>query len=284
MSGTESKKYTSERLQLWRSRESDLKPNFIETLGKIEDVGWQVWDICSNHVPDNFAYTVGVHDIFGFPELLTVGLPAKVGGTALNEAVRLMRKRVDLTKGRVRDILGNVEVEFQPVDSKWLHHVMLRAHWYYEGTDVPVLQLIFPDLENRFQWEDDFTDHFRQPMLATGYPEGEREKDFWDANEWSPKDWAFPDRANTRVYVSETVRDKDEVVTFVSHDLDDGAWQFFGDSMTDGGGPAFSRLGRMVREDPSLTGVALLPRGWYAVRDDSDKPWQFFERKEDDDE
>jgi hypothetical protein len=40
----------------------------------------------------------------------------------------------------------------------------------------------------------------------------------------------------------------------------------------------------MLKEDASLADVALLPRGWYAVRDDAGKPWQFFEQEDDDDD
>lgn len=284
MSGGEGQKYTSARLQLWRSRQSDLKPNFVETLDKIEKFGWQVWDIFSDHVPDNFAYTVGLYDIFGLPELLTIGLPLNVGGNALNAAVRLMKTEIDVPAGRFREVVGDVEVEFQPVDRKWLHRLMLRSHWYYEGADVPVLQVVYPDLANRFQWEDGFTEHFRQPMLASGYPEGHRERDLWDANESDPKGWEFPDPAKARVYISETVQAGEEGVTYVSHDAEDGTWQFLGDLMIDGGGPVFSRLGTMLKKDPSLAGVALLPRGWYAVRDDGEKPWEFFEHEDEDDE
>ena len=74
-------------------------------------------------------------------------LLVETGAQSLNRAVALMRKGVDLSKGRFRDIVGEVEVEFLPVDPKWLHHLMLRTNWYYEGADVPVLQLVFPDLE-----------------------------------------------------------------------------------------------------------------------------------------
>src|ERR1700733_10523027 len=144
--------FTTERLQLWRSR--DLSPHFSETLEKIEEFGWQTWSVFAKETADNFAYTVGVFDTLGLPELITIGLPVETGAQSLNRAVAFMRKGVDLSKGRFRDIVGEVEVEFLPVDPKWLHHLMLRTNWYYEGADVPVLQLVFPDLENRFQWED----------------------------------------------------------------------------------------------------------------------------------
>src|SRR5580698_2595615 len=90
--------FKTERLQLWRSR--DLNPNFSETLNKIEKFGWQTWSVFAKETADNFAYTVGVFDTLGLPELITIGLPVETGAQSLNRAVALMRKGVDLSKGR----------------------------------------------------------------------------------------------------------------------------------------------------------------------------------------
>jgi hypothetical protein len=267
---------TTERLQLWRSR--DLNPNFSETLDKIGEFGWQTWSVFANETADNFAYTVGVFDTLGLPELITVGLPVETGAQSLNRAVAFMRKGVDLSKGRFRDIVGKVEVEFLPIDPKWLHHLMLRTDWYYEGTDVPVLQLVFPDLENRFQWEDGFTDHFRQPMLAPGYPEQDLEGDLWDSHDRSigASDWNFADPPQTRALFSQSVQNDEEPITYATRD--DGEWLFLGDQMTDGAGPVRSRLSRALRKDPTLADLADLPVGWCATRSIVGAPWERFER------
>src|SRR6185437_389688 len=64
-----------------------------------------------------------------------------------------------------------------------------------------------------------------------------------------------------------------EDVTYVSHDEDDGAWQFLGDSMADGGGPVISCLHHPIDRDPSLAELADLPQGWYAERAKVGEPW-----------
>jgi hypothetical protein len=226
-----------------------------------------------------FSYTVGVFDTSGCPEVIAVGLTEKTAHIALNAAVKLLRSGVDLTQGRYRELVGEVECRFAPVDSKWLHHVMGRADWYYTGEDVPVLQLIYPDHENRFQNEDGFEEYFRQPMLAPGTEEGRREHDFWAVNDPSSSlfRWRFPDAPHTRAFLSKTVHEKQEQITYVSHNAEDDTWEFLGDLMAGGGGPVISCLHHPIDDDPTLEELFDLPLGWYASREKPGSPWQRFE-------
>ena len=193
-----------------------------------------------------------------------------------------MRTGVDLSKGRFRDIVGEVEVEFLPVDPKWLDHLMLRTNWYYEGADVPVLQLVFPDLENRFQWEDGFTDHFRQLMLACPVIQSKT----WSRIFGIPTilrsalpDWNFPDPPlNAGSLLSNLSRSQNDEEPFTYAARDDGEWLFLGDQMTDGGGPVRSRLTRVLPKDPTLFELADLPVNWYATRSEVGAPWERFGR------
>lgn len=231
-----------------------------------------------------FSYTVGVNDTLGFPELIVVGLTNDTGFTALNEAVTAMQRGIDLTKGRHRDMIGEVEVEFRPVARDWIEHVMYRDHWYYTGEEIPALQMIYPDLEGKFQWEEGFQEYFRQPLMQTAPPTERRAKDFWAHCDPASSlfDWKFPDPPHTQAFLSQAVQDRIEQITYVSHDTSDGAWQFLGDSMADGGGPVTSCLHHPLDRDPSLRELHDLPLGWYAVRDKHGDPWQRFQKAPDD--
>jgi hypothetical protein len=239
----------------------------------------------SSDVSPCFSYTAGVFDTCGSPELITVGLPSKTAHHALNHAVELMKKGVDLSSGRRADLIGNVDAKFREVDLKWLHQIMLRTDWYYERADVPVLQLIYPDLENRFQDEKDFNDYFRQPLLSGEILEETLEYDFWNSHDKtsSLSRWKFPDPPHTSSYLSQTVHDKEEPVTYVSHD-ENGDWQFLGDKMSEGGGPVLSCLHHPIDNDPSLEELHDLPLNWYATRKYPGAPWQRFEHPRAEDE
>ena len=86
-------------------------------------------------------------------------------------------------------------------------------------------------------------------------------------------DWKFQDPPHTGVYLSKAVHEGVEPVTYVSHDADDGAWQFLGDTMSQSG-CVLSCFHHPIDNDPSLSELADLPLGWWAEREAPGKPWQ----------
>jgi phage-related protein len=53
------------------------------------------------------------------------------------------------------------------------------AMWYYDGEDFPVLQAVYPDLENRFPENTGFDVAFEQPLMQPIAPMTRVEEDFW---------------------------------------------------------------------------------------------------------
>ena len=93
-------------------------------------------------------------------------------------------------------------------------------------------------------------------------------------------DWKFSDPPHTGIYVSKAVHQGTERVTYVSHDLDDGAWQFLGDSMSESGAVLVC-LHHPIDGDPSLVELADLPLGWCAERAAFGEPWYRYEHQAD---
>jgi Domain of unknown function (DUF4262) len=245
------------------------------TIGHIEEFGCSVVSVKRKQHGLGWSYTIGVFDTVGKPEIITVGLLPKTAHFALNQAAKLLRAGIDLTQGRHRDLIGEVECEFRPIDRKWIKQLMGWAVWYYDGDDFPVLQAVYPDLENRFPEDEGFDTGFEQPLMQSTAPMTRAANDFWASTD--PKsslfNWKFPDPPHTTVFLSETVHNGTEPVTYVSHDAEDGAWQFLGDSMCDGGGPVISCFHHPIDRDPSLVELADLSLGWYAEREKVGKPW-----------
>ncbi|WP_394766699.1 DUF4262 domain-containing protein [uncultured Paludibaculum sp.] len=244
------------------------------TISNIEEYGCSIVHVAPTHHGSGWSYSLGVFDTCGGPEIITVGLPHKTAQFAINGAVALLRSGVDLTIGRHTDLVGEVECEFRPVEEKWVAHLMSWAGWYYEGTAFPVLQAVYPDLENRFPWEPGFDVKFVQPLMQAGAPITRVEDDFWASADPDSVlfDWKFEDLPHTQVFLSTAVNSGIEPITYVSHDMEDGAWQFLGDSMSDSGG-VLSCLHHPLEKDHSLIELADLPLGWYAERERRGVPW-----------
>jgi len=264
-------------------RAGELYEEDESTISNIEEFGSSVVNVVRTKYGPGWSYTIGIFDTSGKPEIITVGLPPETAHCSLNEAAKLLRAGVDLTRGRHRDLVGQVECEFRPVDRKWVKHLMNWAVWYYDGADFPVLQAVYPDLKNRFPEDEGFDRAFEQPLLQPSVPMTRAENDFWASTDPTSSlfNWQYPDPPHTGVYLSKTVHKGTEPITFVSHDAEDGAWQFMGDSMMDGGGVVVC-FHHPIDGDPSLAELADLPLGWYAEREKVGEPWIRKKRTPDD--
>ncbi len=267
-----SRKFDTERIR--RFRATELSKQDETTIGHIEEFGCSIMHVAASRGGTAWSYSLGVFDTCGGPEIVTVGLLPETAQFAINGAVALVRSGVDLTMGRHTDLVGEVECVFRPVEPRWVAHLMPWAGWYYEGAEFPALQAIYPDLQNRFPWEPEFDPAFEQPLMQAGAPTTRVEKDFWNSTDPDSVlfDWKFEDLPHTQAFLSTAVHDGVEPVTFVSHDAEDGAWQFLGDSMSDSGG-VLSCLHHPIEKDRSLIELADLPLGWYAERAEPGAPW-----------
>jgi hypothetical protein len=87
--------------------------------------------------------------------------------------------------------------------------------------------------------------------------------------------YGFPGPDDQKSYTCTHVLEDGQPILRVSHDVDDGAWQFLCDGLHEDA--AVGRvvcLGCMVERDPSLQALADLPPGWGADRATPSAPWE----------
>jgi len=88
--------------------------------------------------------------------------------------------------------------------------------------------------------------------------------------------WLFDEPQNLAVISNRKVIFGGEWIALVSHDEDDGGWQFLSHetSPLKEGDAVFVSLRKILRLDPSIAALADLPLGWRAWRGSKDSPWQ----------
>ena len=91
------------------------------------------------------------------------------------------------------------------------------AVWYYNGRDFPVLQAVYPDLQNRFPEDERFDRVFEQLLMQSTASMTIIGNDSWASAdpESSLFNWKFPDPPHTRAFLSDTVHKGTEPVTYV---------------------------------------------------------------------
>lgn len=93
----------------------------------------------------------------------------------------------------------------------------------------------------------------------------------------------FDDPVDTAAFCTDAVARRRLYAQKVTHDTD-GDWQFIDGGDDPLGEPVLVCLGCVFEHDPTLAGIADLPRGWSAWRDEHGGPWERWEREEEEDE
>ncbi|WP_259392094.1 hypothetical protein [Paenibacillus thiaminolyticus] len=87
------------------------------------------------------------------------------------------------------------------------------------------------------------------------------------------KEWPFADERHTAVLTTLRVLARRHPVVYVTHDAEDGMWQFHdGEAVSVEEGRIVS-LQEMMRLDPSVAELADLPLGWVAWRNSAADEW-----------
>jgi len=100
------------------------------------------------------------------------------------------------------------------------------------------------------------------------------------------EDWTFDDPPNRRCYTTVNVLELNHPVLLVTHDADDGAWQFLCGKTSNPEDGRVIGLDCALARDLTLSEVADLPLGWRAWRDEIGGSWTRAPRSvsEDDDD
>lgn len=86
--------------------------------------------------------------------------------------------------------------------------------------------------------------------------------------------WPFPEPPESRALSVWRVTVSRWPVLLVSHDAEDGLWQFLTGDEVQASDARMTTLGEMLQLDPTLAALADLPRGWQATRADAESPWE----------
>jgi len=86
--------------------------------------------------------------------------------------------------------------------------------------------------------------------------------------------WPFPNLPNVATFTVRQIISGKEPILFVSHDAEDGSWQFLTNKPLDIAEAMLVGLAEMLRHDATLAEIADLPEGWQATREHKGANWQ----------
>jgi hypothetical protein len=91
--------------------------------------------------------------------------------------------------------------------------------------------------------------------------------------------WPFEDPNNVAVFSLRQIIFEGQPILHVTHDNEDGSWQFLGAEIPEENDAVVVALEEIVKHDPSVKELADLPLGWEARRRNKNENWQRFRKK-----
>lgn len=86
--------------------------------------------------------------------------------------------------------------------------------------------------------------------------------------------WPFADPKNVAVITLKSITMGSNPILHVTHDGEDGTWQFLDGSTVSAEDASIVSLEEIARIDPTVMELADLPLGWYAYRSAASEPWR----------
>jgi hypothetical protein len=88
--------------------------------------------------------------------------------------------------------------------------------------------------------------------------------------------WLFDQPPNCAVITLRQIMNGEQPILYISHDSDDGGWQFLSQETPEVEDCILVSLKRIVEHDSSVLAVANLPLGWCAERASIQESWRRF--------
>lgn len=147
-----------------------LEPHAKMVWDKAESCGWAVVYTSSKADALGHAYTVGLFENFGHPDLMVAGMPQRPSAVALNQlAVRVAEgENFEVIEDR-SDVFDKKQARFALMDPEWARRLMGLNELYRPLADQPCVQILWPDEDGVFPNEPgcDPSAFSRQPVCSS---------------------------------------------------------------------------------------------------------------------
>jgi hypothetical protein len=231
----------------------------------VQEYGWYVTLFEEEDGLPAFGYTIGLWKTFKHPEVIAFGLPVDVLASLLNLAGEKVKAGETIREEfAYPDLLTELPVTFRKVHQENMGDYFGYAINFYDMKPFPALQLFWPDEQAAFPWDDAFDDSLRlyQPRL------------------YEVVDFKFFEQRNVAVFVDKRIFKENKPIVYVSHDSEDGSWQFLTGEAVTADDIMIVALEEVVKKDPTINELFQLAKGQYATRRSVGDEWLI--RKEDD--
>ncbi|MFI5808594.1 DUF4262 domain-containing protein [Streptomyces sp. NPDC051561] len=137
------------------------------TIGTVAQSGWQIVMIPADEQGPGWAFTIGLWHRHRIPELAMFGLDIHLMQTLLNGLAQKAVEGQPLETDQERHDIASVPIVLKTVDYRWYRAFFGTAIDFYRKPPFPFLQVLWPNRDGAFPWQDGGDDlATRQPQLS----------------------------------------------------------------------------------------------------------------------
>ncbi|WP_010546067.1 DUF4262 domain-containing protein [Sphingomonas elodea] len=149
-----------------------LDRDFIE---KVREYGWAYTAVLADAQGPSFCFTTGLWLATGHPELILFSMKRDIARDVFADLFRDAKAGNRLAVGQASNqVFSNLPAYAFPVAKRFYAEYLGRSRWFYDGDDFPCLQIVWPDRDGEFPWQQGFDLEFvdDQPDLTErGWPQ-----------------------------------------------------------------------------------------------------------------
>ncbi|WP_230293912.1 DUF4262 domain-containing protein [Croceicoccus sp. Ery5] len=142
-------------------------------VAKIREHGWFRTGVLGDDDGPGFSFTTGLFVNTGQPELLIFSMKDRIAHDVFWDLYRDAKDGRSLPVGRRTEaVFGNAPAYAFRIAKEHYRDLLGWSRWFYGGDVFPCLQIVWPDREGRFPWEEDFADEFaglQKDMTESGW-------------------------------------------------------------------------------------------------------------------
>ncbi|GGI53576.1 DUF4262 domain-containing protein [Oxalicibacterium solurbis] len=132
-----------------------------KVLDDIAKFGWHFVSVMEDETHPPHGFTVGLFETFNHPEVLIIGLDAKLMHSMANEIARNLKAGQSISPGdNYPGLITDFDCVLVNVDKAHYQSHVGFARWYYEGNNFPLVQCVWPSNEGLFPWQEGAPSNF----------------------------------------------------------------------------------------------------------------------------
>ncbi|MGW8327498.1 DUF4262 domain-containing protein [Streptomyces sp. NPDC055897] len=152
----------------------------LTIIENVQRDGWHVVMVPEDEIGPGFAYTIGLAHTHSAPELAMFGLDIRVMHRILNRLGEKSAAGAVLADGqRHTEVVGSQQVAVRQVDLRWYRTFFGQAIGFYRRPPFPVLQVAWPDADDRFHWDEQAVVGHRGSQPQLWLPPSEHPVGIW---------------------------------------------------------------------------------------------------------